>query len=125
MNQTIETEIEACEEQLKDAMLNSDTDVLDQLLSPELIFTNHLGQLMTKQDDLNAHRSGLLKIDKIELGDRHIKLLGNVAVVAVQARIHGHYKGESSASEFRFTRVWSKNASDKWQVAVAHSSLVA
>lgn len=125
MNQTIETEIEACEARLKEAMLNSDTDVLDQLLSPELIFTNHLGQLMAKQDDLNAHRSGLLNIDKIELGDRQIKLLGNVAVVAVRSRIQGHYQGEFSDSEFRFTRIWSKNASNQWQVVVAHSSLVA
>ena len=125
MSQTIETEIKACEEELKEAMLKSDTELLDRLLSPDLIFTNHLGQLMTKEDDLNAHRSGLVKIDRIELGDLQIKSMGSIAVVTVQARIQGSYRGESSENEFRFTRVWSKNANNNWQIAVAHSTLVA
>lgn len=125
MSQTIETEIKACEEKLKEAMLKSDTELLDRLLLSDLIFTNHLGQLMTKEDDLNAHRSGLVKIDRIELGDLQIKFMGSVAVVTVQARIQGSYRGESSENEFRFTRVWSKNANNNWQIAVAHSTLVA
>ena len=124
MSQIIETEIKACEEELRAAMLKSDTDLLDRLLLPDLIFTNHLGQLMTKEDDLNAHRSGLVKIDRIELGDLQIKSMGSVAVVTVQARIQGSYRGESSENEFRFTRVWSKNTNNNWQVAVAHSTLV-
>jgi len=33
-------------------MLKSDVNTLDELLSSDLVFTNHLGHLMTKQDDL-------------------------------------------------------------------------
>ena len=46
------------EDQLKTAMIDSDVLVLDQLISDDLIFTRHLGQIMSKQDDLEAHRSG-------------------------------------------------------------------
>ena len=117
-------EIQALEEQLKLAMLNSDITSLDELLACDLIFTNHLGQLMTKQDDLNAHKSGWLKIDKIQLFDQQIKVLNDVAIVCVQALILGSFNGESSESKFRFTRVWCKNSQNKWNVTVAHSSLV-
>ncbi len=55
MSDTIETQILEAEEQLRQAMLASDVNALDDLLSPELIFTNHLGQVMGKQDDLAAH----------------------------------------------------------------------
>jgi hypothetical protein len=41
-------------------MLRSDVVVLDELLAPELIFTNHLGRVLGKEDDLAAHRSGVL-----------------------------------------------------------------
>ncbi len=124
MNKTSEAEIQDLEQQLKVAMLNSDISALDKLLSSELIFTNHLGQIMTKQDDLNAHKSGRAKIDKIELFEQHIKILNGVAVVTVQARILGSFNGESSESEFRFTRVWCKSSDNKWLVTVAHSSMV-
>ena len=36
------------EKQLKDAMSTSDVTALDRLLSPDLIFTNHLGQVVSK-----------------------------------------------------------------------------
>jgi len=48
MDQSIEAQIVECEERLRQAMLQSDVAVLDQLLSPNLIFTNHLGMLMSK-----------------------------------------------------------------------------
>lgn len=62
MSGLIKTQILQAEERLRLAMLNSDVNTLNELLAPELIFTNHLGQVLGKQDDLNAHQSGTLKI---------------------------------------------------------------
>ena len=124
MNPPIESAIEDCEKRLKQAMLQSDVSVLDKLLSPELIFTNHLGQLMTKHDDLNAHESGMLKIIEIKLSDQKIKVYGVVAVVSMQAHILGSFADVESESDFRFTRVWSKGANETWQLVAAHSSIV-
>jgi len=42
----METEIIHSEARLRQAMLRSDLNVLDELLAPDLIFTNHLGQVM-------------------------------------------------------------------------------
>jgi hypothetical protein len=46
-------------------MLASDVGVLDELLALEIIITNHLGKLLTKQNDLAAHQSGLIQIDEM------------------------------------------------------------
>jgi ketosteroid isomerase-like protein len=105
--------------------LQSDVSTLDELLAPDLLFTNHLGQLMTKQDDLNAHQSAIVKINKIEISDQRLKMIDSVAVVSVQARIRGTFAGESSESEFRFTRIWRKTQNDNWQVIAGHSSVIA
>ncbi len=124
MKKTGEAEIDDLEQQLKVAMLNSDISALDKLLACDLIFTNHLGQIMTKQDDLNAHKSGLVKIDQIEVIDQNIKMLNDVAVVTVQARILGSFNGHSSQNKFRFTRVWCKSSDRQWLLTAAHASMV-
>ncbi|MDK1044873.1 MAG: nuclear transport factor 2 family protein [Anaerolineales bacterium] len=45
MEDANEAKILKYEERLRKAMLRSDVSALDQLLAPELIFTNHLGQV--------------------------------------------------------------------------------
>lgn len=58
MNAKFQAQISELEERLRRAMFRSEADVLDELIAPDLIFTNHLGQLVTKQEDLALHRSG-------------------------------------------------------------------
>ncbi len=82
-------------------------------------------QLMSKQDDLAAHRSGGLKIEEIDLSDQRIQMSDNVSIVSVQSRIVGNFGGISSESILRFTRIWKKQANETWQVIAAHSSVVA
>lgn len=86
MSNSIEMQIAKSEEQLRLAMLRSDVNSLDKLLAPELIFTNHLGQVLTKKDDLVAHQSGTLKIEVLTPSEEHIQLIGDVAIVHV--RVH-------------------------------------
>lgn len=61
MERDIEKEIIEAEENLRTAMLISNLEVLDELLAPDLIFTNHLGQLISKKDDLAGHKTGIFK----------------------------------------------------------------
>ncbi len=124
MDSTGKNEILAVEEKLKLAMLSSDVDALDELLSPGLIFTNHLGQVISKQNDLEAHRKGDFKINKLSLSDQVMKFSGEVAIVSVLTNISGSYKGQPTSANFRFTRVWGKE-SGAWQISAGHSSLVA
>ena len=84
MSNSIEAQIIKAEERLRVAMLDSDVKVLDELLAPELIFTNHLGQVLGKQDDLAAHQSGKFKIKVLIPSDLNIQLIGNVAIVTVR-----------------------------------------
>jgi len=124
VNQAIEMQIIEHEEKLKHAMLQSDVSTLDKLLASDLIFTNHLGQLMTKQDDLKAHESGMLKIDKISLSDIKVLMNSAISVVSVQAHIVGKFHDKVSENNFRFTRVWRKVSNDTWQIIAGHSSIV-
>ncbi|MGP8226450.1 MAG: nuclear transport factor 2 family protein [Terracidiphilus sp.] len=125
MNEEMEAKIIAAEEQLRIAMLNSDLRALDELLAPELIFTNHLGQRLGKKDDLDAYQSGLVKVQELTPSERHIQLHENMAVVSVRMRLSGSYNGSTANGDFRFTRVWSAVAGEsRWHIVAAHASLV-
>ena len=112
------------EEQLRLAMLNSDVNALNELLAPELVYTNHLGQVLTKKDDLAAHESGMLEIKVLTPSDHHIQVIGNVAIVAVKVHLVGSYAGVTSDNIFRFTRVWTLSSQDTWHIVAAHSIVV-
>jgi hypothetical protein len=49
MSDNLQAQIVELEERLRQAMLHSDVAKLDALIAPELLFTNHLGQRISKQ----------------------------------------------------------------------------
>jgi ketosteroid isomerase-like protein len=125
MTETIETQIINIEEQLRQAMLASDVNVLNELLAPDIIITNHLGALLTKQDDIAAHQSGLIKIDELTPSDRQIKIYGDMAIVSVRMQLSGSYNNSPANGDFRFTRVWAISAHGTWHIVAAHIGIVA
>ncbi|MEO1404496.1 MAG: nuclear transport factor 2 family protein [Cyanobacteria bacterium J06635_1] len=124
MDNSIENQILEIEERLRLAMLHSDVSALDKLLAPELIFTNHLGQLLSKQDDLAAHQSGVLKIREIIPSEQHLQVHESFVIVSVRIHLSGSYAGTSSEDDFRFTRVWVLSSENTWQVVAGHSSII-
>ena len=125
MTETVANQIINIEERLRQAMLDSNVSVLNELLAPEIIITNHLGQLLEKQDDLAAHESGLIKINELKPSEQHIQIHGEVAIVSVRMQIMGSYDGNPSNGDFRFTRVWAISSSGNWHIVAAHIGIVA
>ncbi|MBB5340531.1 nuclear transport factor 2 family protein [Tunturiibacter gelidoferens] len=121
---TIEAQILDAEDRLRIAMLCADVVVLSELLAPELIFTNHLGQLQGRESDLAAYRSGVLKIEQLVPSEQHILVAHEVGIVSVRVQLTGTYNGTPANGSFRFTRVWSLSPDRSWHVVAAHSGLV-
>ncbi|MBI3560498.1 MAG: nuclear transport factor 2 family protein, partial [Gammaproteobacteria bacterium] len=111
MNIKFQTQILELEERLRQAMLRSEVRVLDELIAPELIFTNHLGQLITKQDDLAMHQSGVLQLKELSPSEQHIQLNHGFAVVSVLMHLLGAYESTSIDFSIRYTRVWAVSSS--------------
>jgi len=116
-----EDEILEAEESLKSAMESSNVDVLDQLIDDELIFTTHYGQVISKADDLNVHRSGNLIFEEIDLKGHKILIHEGIAVVSVTAMIKATFCGDRADGDFKFTRVWSRS-SGVLRVIAGHAS---
>src|SRR4051812_43824339 len=107
MTNNLEAQVIKAEERLRQAMMNNDVGVLDELLAPDLLFTGHLGQLASKADDLAAHRARLLRLEKSEPSERHMQIYADFAVVSVLMHLVGTYAGEPIDQRMRYTRVWT------------------
>lgn len=120
----VEYQIIEVEEQLRLAMLASDVAALNQLIADDLIFTSHLGQVMSKQDDLAFHRAGHCQFQSIDHSERHIQPIGDQVLVSVRVQLAGLYGETAFTEDLRFTRLWHRSPQSLWQVIVGHSSVV-
>ena len=124
MNSQFEAQIVDAEERLRQAMLNNDVAVLDELIAPDLLFTTHWGQLASKADDLASHRARALRLTKLEPSQRRIQLYPAFAVVSVLMHLVGSYEGTPIDQHIRYTRVWSKTPEGAVQIIAGHMSEV-
>jgi Domain of unknown function (DUF4440) len=92
---------------------------LDELVADDLLFTLPTGLIIDKQTDLEAHRSGVQKFIRIEIGDRQIYHYDDWAVVTLKAEMIA----KVFSGTYRFTRVWAKRQ-NRWQIVAVHASQV-
>jgi hypothetical protein len=114
----------AAEERLRAAMLASDAAALDELISPALMFTNHLGQVFGKQDDIALHRSGVLRFLRMDPSESQLKIYAKLCIVSVRIAVAGTFGGAAFEADLRYTRVWHLSEKGHRQIVAGHSSAV-
>ena len=121
---TPDTEMIELEARLRAAQLDADVAALDALISSDLLFTGPDGQLGTKEQDLDAHRSGIVRFKEHEPEELRVRRIGtNVAVVALKARLAVEVAGTLIRGTHRYTRVWAREKGT-WRVVGGHVAAV-
>ena len=110
INAVINAEIE-----LLTAIKNADVPVLEKLLHNDLLFNLPDGQTINKEFDLEAYRSGKMKIELLEASDQLVNIIDDCAVVSVFVLLKGTYENQPVNGVFRYLRVW-KNSGTNLQV---------
>jgi ketosteroid isomerase-like protein len=118
-----DTSLLACESALRRAQLNGDVRELDRLIDDDLVFTGPNGLIYGKQDDLEAHRRGAIRITRLEPSEERIQDFGDIAVVSVRMEMSGIFEGQSFAGPSRYTRVWRRDG-DSWRIVAGHVSAI-
>jgi len=94
------------EKQLLEAMKKSDVEILDQLLHDDLLFVLPTGEVITKQMDLETHKSGNLTLQEITSSIDSIKQIDGNVVVTLASKITGKMLEQHFEGNFRYLRVW-------------------
>ena len=110
-------EIVALEARLRAAQLSADVAALDALIDDDLLFAGPDGTLGTKAQDLESHRSGIVRFHEHTPTDLRIRRVGaDVAVVALLAELAVAVNGIVVRGVYRYTRVWARSAGGAWRV---------
>jgi ketosteroid isomerase-like protein len=108
-------ELIALEEHWGEAIRDGDTDIIEQILADELVYTGADGERHTKAEELEAIRSGDLDVTEFQTIDVQVRLYGDVAVVLGEHREKGTYRGKDTTGRYRWTEVFIKR-DGRWQV---------
>jgi hypothetical protein len=113
------------EERIRLAQLSADVRELDALISDDLLFTGPDGSIGTKAQDIEAHRSGVVRFREhtpLELRVRAVN--ADVAITALLAELAVEVNGTLFRGTYRYTRVWVRERGS-FRVAGGHVSQVA
>lgn len=121
--------IKHAESRLAEAIVESDVEVLDRLLSDRVIFCAPDGRILRKEDDLAAHRGAERRIQRVtryDVSELSIELHEHAAVVSVRVAIAGTYAGVVIDGDYRYTRTWVRegHGDDAWRIVLAHASVI-
>jgi ketosteroid isomerase-like protein len=118
-------EIARLEDRLRSAQLSADIAELDRLIADELLFAGPDGQLATKAQDLDAHRSGVVRFREHEPEELHVRRIGrDVAIATLRARLTVEVAGAVTRGTYRYTRVWAREDGKNWRVVGGQVSAI-
>ncbi|MFI0895518.1 nuclear transport factor 2 family protein [Streptomyces sp. NPDC020983] len=117
-----EAELREAERRLRAAVLAGDADALDGLLDDRVRYTGPDGGVLTKADDLAAHRSRTLVVEAFDEEELHVTVAGTTGVTYLLAVLRGTAAGEPFAARLRYTRTWVREGG-RWRVLAAHAGV--
>ncbi|PAD36050.1 hypothetical protein CHI12_02380 [Terribacillus saccharophilus] len=116
-------QFELLEQELLEAMQTRDIFALDTFLHDDLVFINHEGSYVTKEMDLEAHRTLAVRYTKVSSTDLQIKPTKDGAVTISRIRLEGQEGDEKISGDFIYTRVWQL-IGEQYQVIAGHCSML-
>jgi ketosteroid isomerase-like protein len=117
-------EIDQMEEAWRNAVLTGDVAAMDSLLADDYVGISARGTLQTKEDTLARMRSGLRHITALELSDSKVRFYGATALVTSFAHVTGVNADGEAIGDYRYTRVYVRNAQGKWKIVSFEASRI-
>jgi len=113
---TFQEQVEALEEQWRQARLTGDVATMEKMLSEDYIGISMTGQVSTKAQQLERVREHKVVLTRLDLGEMQIKLVGSLAIVTSRAEIVGTNEGNLVQGSYRYTRVYQRLPSGLWKI---------
>lgn len=106
------------ERRLQAAQRAADVDALDALLHPRVVGAGPDGAVFGKEDDLDGHRSGALRITGLVEESIDVQDDGRTGVTRIVAAVDAVQGGVPVSARLRYTRLWVRE-DDRWRVLAA------
>ena len=117
-------EIDQLEQNWRDAMLQRNVQAMNALLADDYIAITSNGMLQSKEQTLANLKSGVLRVDALELSDRKVRFYGQTALVTSKAEVKGNRPDGEISGSYRYTRVYVRDASGAWKIVSFEASRI-
>ena len=119
----IHKEIEALEQQWREAVISNNVTAMDQLLADDYIGISANGTVETKAQALAQRKAGTVQIKTLDLNDLKVRVYGDTAVVTSQASLEGTNGQSDISGNYRYTRVYNKRLG-QWKIVSFEASRI-
>ena len=120
-NKAIHKEIEALEQQWRQAIITNNVGEMDHLLADDYVGISSNGTIENKSQALAQRRAGTVRISKLDISDIHVRVYGDTAVVTSQADLVGTNGASDISGEYRYTRVYNRRLG-QWKIVSFEAS---
>lgn len=120
---SVATQLKQIETDWLQAMKDGDAAKLGAIVADDWMGFNFDGSRATKQEYVDAVKSGREKVESFEMGPMDVKVLGNVAVVQGSDTGKSTTDGKEVSGKHVWTDVYAKRGG-KWQAVRSHISKV-
>lgn len=103
------------------AMLKNDFAVLESILAEDLIYTHSSGRVETKEEFINALRSGQTKYEAFDREGVTVRAYGDSAVVTGAAKMTVRRPNQVNNFQIRFIDVYVRRGG-RWQMVAWQST---
>ncbi|MFC7529922.1 nuclear transport factor 2 family protein [Actinoplanes sp. GCM10030250] len=117
-DQDLAAELLLAERRLQAAQRAGNVEELDRLLDDRLIAVGPDGTHFSKQDDLNAYRSGSSVISELVEEALESLVVGATGVTFFTGTVNGTFGGQPFGARMRYTRTWAYEKG--WRIIAAH-----
>ena len=117
----IHKEIEALEEQWRQATVTNNIGEMNRLLADDYVGITSNGTVENKQQALAQRSAGTIRVTKLDITDTHVRVYGDTAVVISQADLHGTNGTSDISGLYRYTRVYTRRLG-QWKIVSFEAS---
>lgn len=116
-------DLDEAERELQRAWLHADVIALEALLDDEIEFVGPGADVaVTKDDEIEGYRSGRARMTAFEVERQRVRVIDELGVTDVVARVAGRRGGAPHEQRLRFVRTW--RLADGWVLVSSHASVV-
>lgn len=117
----VRKQIEALEDQWRDAELNNNVNEMAKLLADDYIGISANGTVATRSETLDARRAGTVRIQSLDITDLKVRVYGDTAVVTSKAALVGENGQSDISGNYRYTRVYTRRLG-RWRIVSFEAS---
>ena len=109
-----QTAVEKLDDELFAADLTGDAAFFEKNLADNYVRIDAHGEIRNKAETIDRYKSGLRKLEALDLRNREVRMFGNIAIVTREDNAKGRVGSNEFSGTYRKTVVYVKGKNGQW-----------